>query len=74
MLYYLKSNAKLFLDHTSLFSEICDPIETEDVLNNELRKIRKWAEQWKMVFNPDPRKNWKTKLLLLIKELECRKN
>ena len=50
----LKSNVKLFADDTSLFSEICDPLETANVLNNDLKKIRKWGEQWKIVFNPDP--------------------
>ena len=52
----LNSNVKLFADDTSLFSEICDPLETANVLNNDLRKIREWAEQWKMVFNPNPTK------------------
>ena len=52
----LNINVKLFADDTSLFSEICDPLETANVLNNELRKIREWAEQWKMVFYPDPTK------------------
>ena len=39
----LKSNVKLFTDATFLFSEICDPLETANVLNNYLRKrkIRK---------------------------------
>ena len=40
----LKSNAKLFPDDTSLFSEICDPLENANVLNDDLRKIREWAE------------------------------
>ena len=26
------------------------------ILNNGLRKIREWAEQYKMLFNPDPTK------------------
>ena len=37
-------------------SGICDPLETANVLNNDLREIRKWAEQWKIFFNPDPTK------------------
>ena len=53
----LKNNVKLFANDTSLFSEICDPLETANVLNNDLRKLREWAEQWKMVFNPDPTKH-----------------
>ena len=52
----LSSNVKLFVDDTSLFSKIGDPLEIANVLHNDLRKIRKWAEQWKMVFNPDPTK------------------
>ena len=52
----LNSNAKLFANDTSLFSEISDPLETANVLNNDLRKIREWTEQWKMVFNPDSTK------------------
>ena len=35
----LNSNVKLFTDDTSLFSEICDHLETANVLNNDLRKI-----------------------------------
>ena len=52
----LSSNVKLFADDTSLFSQTCDPLETANVLNNYLTKIRKWAKQWKMVFNPYPTK------------------
>ena len=40
----LNSNVKLFVDDTSLFSEICDPSETANVLHNDLRKICKWAK------------------------------
>ena len=52
----LNSNVKLFADDNSLFSEIRDPLDTTNVLNNGLRKIREWTEQWKMAFNPDPTK------------------
>ena len=52
----LNSDVKLFDDDSSLFPEICDPLETANVLNNDLRKIPEWVEQWKMVFNPDPTK------------------
>ena len=37
-------------------SEICDPVETANVLNSDLRKIREWAEQLKMVLNIDSTK------------------
>ena len=43
------NNSKLFADDTFLFSENCDA-EIANILCNDLRKIRKWAEQWKMVF------------------------
>ena len=36
--------------------EIYDLLETANVLNNDLRKICKWAKQRTMVFNPDPTK------------------
>ena len=52
----LKGNVKPFADDTFLYSETCDPLETVNILNNDLRKIRKWAKQWKIVFNPDPTK------------------
>ena len=35
----LNSKVKVFTDDTSLFSEICDPLETADVLNNDLKKL-----------------------------------
>ena len=52
----LNSNVKQFADDTSLFSEICGPLETANALNNDLRKIKKCAQQWKTVFNSDPTK------------------
>ena len=50
------SHVKLFADDTSLFSIVSDPLETANILNKDLDKIRGWAEQWKMAFNPDPTK------------------
>ena len=50
------SHVKLFADDTSLFSIVSDPLETANILNKDLDKFRGWAEQWKMVFNPDPTK------------------
>ena len=52
----LKSNVKLFADDTSLFLIVSDPLETANILSKDLDKIRGWAEQWKMAFNPDPTK------------------
>ena len=41
----LKSNVKLFPDDTSLFSIASDPLETANILNENLDKIWRWAEQ-----------------------------
>ena len=62
------SNAKLFADDTSLFSVIHDSHTSALELNNDLVQINRWAFQWKMSFNPDPKKqvqevifSWKSK-------------
>ena len=47
-----KLNVKLFASDTSLFSIVSDLLETANMLNEDLNKIRRWTEQWKMVFNP----------------------
>ena len=52
----LKSNVKLFVNDTSLFSIVFDPLETANLLNKGFDKIRGWAKQWKMAFDPDPTK------------------
>ena len=62
------SNAKLFADDTSLFSVIHDSHTSALDGNNDLVQINRWAFQWKMSFNPDPKKqvqevifSWKSK-------------
>ena len=52
----LSSNTKLFADDTSLFSVIHDSVITTLELNSDLSRIKQWAFQWKMSFNPDPNK------------------
>ena len=52
----LASNPKLFADNTSLFSVVKNVDASNINLNNDLKKISKWAFQWKMNFNPDPTK------------------
>ena len=52
----LSSNAKLFDDDTSLFSVIHDSNTSALELNNDLAKINRWTFQWKMSFDPDPKK------------------
>ena len=52
----LSTNTKLFADDTSLFSIVRDINTSAAHLNNDLRKVRNWAFQWKMSFNPDSSK------------------
>ena len=52
----LVSNPKLFADNTSLFCVVKNVDASNIDLNNDLKKISKWAFQWKMNFNPDPTK------------------
>ena len=52
----LCSSIKLFADDTSLFSIVSDVNKSFDELSKDLRSIEKWAYQWKMSFNPDPKK------------------
>ena len=55
----LTPNAKLFADDTSLFSVIHDSNTSALELNSDLAKINRWAFQWKISFNPDPKKQVK---------------
>ena len=66
----LSSNGKLFADDTSLFSVIHDSNTSALELNSNLAKINTWGFQWKMSFNPDPKKqaqevifSWKSKAI-----------
>ena len=52
----LTRNAKLFADDTSLFSVVHDVNTSAKNLNDDLKKVNDWVFQWKMSFNPDPRK------------------
>ena len=52
----LSSNGKLFVDDMSLFSVIHDSSTSALELNSNLTKINRWTFQWKMSFNPDPKK------------------
>ena len=49
----LVSNPKLSADDTSLFSVVQDITLSAKNLDDGLKKINKWAFQWKMRFNPD---------------------
>ena len=41
---------------TRLFTIVKDKNESADVINKDLLLISKWAYDWKMLFNPDPKK------------------
>ena len=52
----ISSDAKLFVDDTSLFTVVYDVDVAADKLNRDLEVISNWAHQWKMQFNPDKNK------------------
>ena len=52
----LKCNVKLFADDTFLFMVVQDTNAAADDMNHDLELISKWAHDWRMSFNPDPRK------------------
>ena len=60
----LSTNVKLFADNTSLFSVVHDIATSSSSsssssscgLNYDLNRVREWAFQWKMSFNPEPSK------------------
>ena len=52
----IKSSVKFFADDTSIFSIVRDPLVSAQELNYDLDLICRWAQQWKMSFNPDPTK------------------
>ena len=49
----IKSNMKLFADDSSLFLRVKDINLAHEQLLQDLNEITKWANQWKMRFNPD---------------------
>ena len=49
----MKSEVRIFVDDTSLFVVVNDPIPTFGFLDRDLRLIEKWDKQWKVSFNPD---------------------
>ena len=52
----LKCSVKLFADDTSLFTVVQDPNLAVSDMNHDLDQIALWAHDWRMSFNPDPRK------------------
>ena len=54
----ISSNIKLFADDTTLFVEVTDCNESADILNQDLARVKSWADQWLVKFSPE-----KTKLM-----------
>ena len=52
----MSSNVERFADDTLVFSVVYDLSASARELNDDLKKINKWAFQWKMSFNPDTSK------------------
>ena len=52
----LSTNVKPFPHYTSLFSVVHDIATSSCDLNYDLNRVREWAFQWKMSFNPEPSK------------------
>ena len=59
----LTTDVKLFADDTSLFSVVDSASVSGSSLNSDLMKIRDWALNWKICFNPDPTKQSKEVVL-----------
>ena len=53
----LKCSVKLFADDTPLFTIVQDPAIAARDMNHDLDLITLWAHDWRMSFDPDPRKN-----------------
>ena len=59
------SNIRLFVDDTSIFIIVENPISAAQPLNSDLEKIAKWALDWLATFNPI-----KTEALLISRKLQ----
>ena len=58
------SNIRLFVDDTSLFIVVDNPVTAAGQLNIDLEKISRWATTWLVSFNPT-----KTEAMLLTRKL-----
>ena len=57
---------RLFADDSSLFTHVQGIDQTHNKLVNDLEAVTSWANQWKMVFNPDITKQ-ATEVIFLLK-------
>ena len=58
MIYWTTFNLlfKIFADGTSLFSHVSNKSTSQCELNKDLQAISNWVLQWKLQFNPGPKK------------------
>ena len=49
----ISSDIRLFADDSSLFTCVKGVEQTHEKLEKDLQTVKKWAYQWKMVFNPN---------------------
>ena len=59
----LSTNVKLFADDTSLFSVVHNIATSSCDLSYDLNRVKEWAFQWKMSFNPEPQNKLKKSYL-----------
>ena len=52
----ITSKCNIFADDTSLFSKVVDTCNSHIDSNSDLGSINNWAYQWKLQFNPHPKK------------------
>ena len=55
----LSTNVKVFADNTSLFSVVHNIATSSCDLSYDLNRVKEWAFQWKMSFNPEPQNKLK---------------
>ena len=53
----IESQILLFADDTCCLVSGRDPAETSQILNRDLDRLNKWAEEWKVIFNPSKSKD-----------------
>ena len=49
---WVKANIKIFADDTKLWGPICS-VEDSDVLQEDLRRLKVWSDEWLLHFNPE---------------------
>ena len=49
----MKSNINVFADDTSLFIEVDDRVQSTEVLNRDLQKVKEWAKQCLVNFSAE---------------------